>query len=240
MKRIASMHTHAPAVDASKRSMASVKTTATSAREYLPKETSLHALREAAQHCHGCELYLHAMQTVFGEGRRGAELIFVGEQPGDQEDVAGKPFVGPAGRLLDVCMEQAGIDRKAAYVTNAVKHFKWEPRGKRRIHKKPSLREIAACRPWLDAEVTAIEPKLIVCLGATAAQSLLGSAFRVTQERGRIKSVKGYPPILATVHPSSILRAPDEAARQRETELFIADLKIVAAFLRSERESGSS
>ncbi|MBB6143934.1 DNA polymerase [Silvibacterium bohemicum] len=213
---------------ASKRDMCPAKPPARSARQYLPEKITLHALQETAKGCRGCDLYRDATQTVFGEGQRGAEIIFIGEQPGDQEDIAGKPFVGPAGRLLDTCMEAAGIDRKAAYVTNAVKHFKWEPRGKRRIHKKPSMREIAACRPWLDAEVEAVSPKLIVCLGATAAQALLGSSFRVTQERGTIKKVEGYPPILATVHPSSILRAPDDETRKKETELFIADLKIVA------------
>jgi len=154
--------------------------------------------------------------------------MFVGEQPGDQEDMAGQPFVGPAGRLLDACMVEAGIDRKAAYVTNAVKHFKWEPRGKRRIHKKPSMREIAACRPWLTAEIEAVKPRLIVCLGSTAAQSLLGPSFRVTKNRGRIMDVAGYPPIVATVHPSSILRAQTDDDRERERQLFIADLVAAA------------
>jgi uracil-DNA glycosylase family protein len=220
-----------PGAAASKSNMPASKPPARSASEFLPAESGLHALREAAKDCRGCDLYLKATQTVFGEGRKGATILLVGEQPGDQEDLAGKPFVGPAGRLLDTCLEAAGIERKDAYVTNAVKHFKWEPRGKRRIHKKPSAREMAACRPWLNAEVEAVSPKLIVCLGATAAQSLLGNAFRVTQERGRIKNQPGYPPILATVHPSSILRAPDEDARERETRLFIADLKTAARHL---------
>ena len=157
--------------------------------------------------------------------------MFVGEQPGDREDLAGHPFVGPAGLLLDKAMEQAGIDRRTTYVTNAVKHFKWEPRGKRRIHKKPNQLEIAACRPWLDAEIAVVRPTVIVCLGATAAQALLGRNFRVTQHRGEILSSPLAPYITATVHPSAILRAPDDESRHRDTELFIADLKKVAALL---------
>jgi uracil-DNA glycosylase family protein len=199
-----------------------------SALDYVPKVHDLDSLREAAKECHGCDLYLRATQTVFGEGPRRAAVLFVGEQPGDREDEMGRPFVGPAGRLLDLCMEEAGIDRDEAYVTNAVKHFKWEPRGKLRLHKKPSAHEVAACRPWLDVEIEAVSPKLIVCLGATAAQSLLGSSFRVTQQRGRLIHVSGYPPILATVHPSSILRARDEESRKRERELFVSDLKNAA------------
>lgn len=199
-----------------------------SALNYLPERPDLKALREAAKNCHGCDLYLNATQTVFGEGPKGAAVFFIGEQPGDKEDQTGKPFVGPAGHLLDACMEEAGIDRKTAYVTNAVKHFKWEPRGKLRIHKKPRLHEVIACRPWLDAEIEAVAPKLIVCLGATAAQALLGSAFRVTAQRGEIINKQDYPPIVATVHPSSILRAPDERTRQHERQLFIADLKKAA------------
>ncbi|HTD54857.1 MAG TPA: UdgX family uracil-DNA binding protein, partial [Silvibacterium sp.] len=192
----------------------------TSALDFLPQRHDLRSLEEAAKDCQGCDLYRNATQVVFGEGRSSSSILFVGEQPGDQEDLAGHPFVGPAGRLLDACMEEAGIDRKTAYVTNAVKHFKWEPRGKRRIHKKPSMREVAACRPWLAAEIDAVKPRLIVCLGATAAQSLLGSAFRVTKDRGRIIEIAGYPPILATVHPSSILRAQTDEDRERERRLF--------------------
>ena len=202
-----------------------------SALDFLPPRHDLTSLQIAAKDCRGCDLYLNATQTVFGEGRPSSIIMFVGEQPGDQEDLAGHPFVGPAGRLLDACMEEAGIDRKAAYVTNAVKHFKWEPRGKRRIHKKPSMREMAACRPWLTAEIQAVKPKLIVCLGATAAQSLLGPAFRVTKDRGRVMEVAGYPPLLATVHPSSILRAQTDEDRERERRLFIADLMEAAKIL---------
>ena len=202
-----------------------------SALDFLPeRRDDLDSLREAAQHCQGCDLYLKATQTVFGEGRRSSKILFVGEQPGDQEDLKGRPFVGPAGQLLDSCMEEAGIDREVAYVTNAVKHFKWEPRGKRRIHKKPTMREVGACRPWLDAEIGAIKPRLIVCLGATAAQSILGSDFRVTEKRGKILEVAGYPPIVATVHPSSILRAQTDEDRQKEKQNFINDLKVAAKF----------
>lgn len=203
----------------------------TSAADFLPIQHDLESLRNAASRCRGCELYKNATQTVFGEGRKSSSILFVGEQPGDQEDLSGKPFVGPAGKLLDACMEEAGIDRKAAYVTNAVKHFKWEPRGKRRIHKKPTMREMNACRPWLDAEVGEIRPRLIVCLGATAAQSLLGAEFRVTQNRGKVIERAGYPPLIATVHPSSILRAQTDEDRERERALFVADLAIVAKFI---------
>ena len=200
----------------------------TSAADFLPAKHDLASLQAASRRCQGCELYRNATQTVFGEGRTSSTILFVGEQPGDQEDLAGRPFVGPAGRLLDACMEEAGIDRNAAYVTNAVKHFKWEPRGKRRIHKKPTMREAAACRPWLDAEIEAVGPGLIVCLGATAAQSLLGSSFRVTQDRGKTMTVAGYPPIIATIHPSVILRAQTDDDRERERRLFVADLVAAA------------
>ena len=202
-----------------------------SAVDFLPARHDLRSLLAASKECRGCDLYRNATQTVFGEGRASATILFVGEQPGDQEDLAGRPFVGPAGRLLDACMEEAGIDRSTAYVTNAVKHFKGEPRGKRRIHKKPTMREVAACRPWLNAEIEAVGPRLIVCLGATAAQSLLGSSFRVTQDRGKTIEVKGYPPIMATVHPSSILRAQTEEDRESERRLFVADLVTAAKFL---------
>lgn len=206
-----------------------------SAAAYLPQTAArrrdLNALRKAAAHCEGCLLYKNATQTVLGEGRSTARMILVGEQPGDREDIEGKPFVGPAGRLLDHCLEEAGIDRDQVYVTNAVKHFKWEPRGKRPIHKKPSMREINACRPWFDAEVDAVEAELIVCLGATAAQALLGSAFRVTQQRGQIVTPPHLPAVLATVHPSSILRAPDDESRHRARAEFVSDLQQAAAYL---------
>lgn len=200
----------------------------TSAAEFLPQKKTLPSLREAAQHCRGCDLWKHATQAVFGEGRAGAEVMLVGEQPGDQEDLQGRPFVGPAGKVLDKALEAAGIDRDDVYVTNAVKHFKFEPRGKRRIHKKPNGMQIAACRPWFDEEVRAVKPSVIVCLGATAAQALLGPKFRVTQDRGKIIST-GAIPIIATVHPSSILRAPDEETRHAEMARFIEDLRVVAA-----------
>src|ERR1700691_4903799 len=179
----------------------------------IPRSGSLQALRNASRNCKACDLWRNATQTVFGEGPRGAKIMMIGEQPGNQEDLEGKPFVGPAGKLLDEALLAAGVDRAQIYLTNAVKHFKWEPRGKRRIHKKPSAREIAACRPWFDAEVEAVEPALIVCLGATAAQALLGRSFRVTQNRGKALAVPDMPPVLATVHPSSILRAPDDESR---------------------------
>jgi uracil-DNA glycosylase family protein len=197
----------------------------------IPPHPTLENLRAAARDCRACDLWRRGTQTVFGEGSARARVMFVGEQPGDREDLAGRPFVGPAGLLLDKAMEQAGIDRRTAYVTNAVKHFKWEPRGKRRIHKKPNQLEIAACRPWLDAEIAVVRPTVIVCLGATAAQALLGRNFRVTQHRGEMLSSPLAPYITATVHPSAILRAPDDESRRRDTELFIADLKKVAALL---------
>lgn len=209
-----------------------------SAAPFLPRHRDLDSLRTAARKCRGCPLYEDATQTVFGEGNASARLILIGEQPGDREDREGKPFVGPAGLLLDRCLDEAGIDRGEVYVTNAVKHFKWEPRGKRRIHKKPSAREIAACRPWFDAELEEIQPEMVVCLGATAAQALLGKDFRVTQDRGRVLHQKGLPPLLATVHPSSILRAPDPAARRQARADFVRDLRHAAAFLqRSHRRA---
>ena len=196
------------------------------ARPARPPDTaSLTALREAARHCTACHLYKRATQTVFGEGPKGAVMMLIGEQPGDYEDVAGKPFVGPAGKIMDQALEEAGIDRKQVYVTNAVKHFKWEPRGKRRIHQKPNSREIAACRPWLEAELQIVKPKLVVAMGATAAQTIFGPSFRVTRERGKVLSSKLAPRVLATVHPSSLLRQPDEASRQREYKHFVSDLR---------------
>src|SRR4051812_34977623 len=205
------------------------KTLDRSAADFLPEKRTLPVLAEAAHGCEGCDLFRNATQTVFGEGRPGAEIMMVGEQPGDREDLQGRPFVGPAGHLLDDALEQAGIDRDAVYVTNAVKHFKWTPRGKRRIHKRPSAEEIAACRPWLEAELEVVRPEVLACLGATAAQALLGRQFRVTQHRGEFVESPLAPLVTATVHPSSILRAPDEAAREREMEAFVADLRTIAA-----------
>jgi uracil-DNA glycosylase family protein len=204
------------------------KTPDRSAAEYLPEERTLPALAEAAAGCKGCDLWRDATQTVFGEGKPRAEIMMVGEQPGDREDLEGRPFVGPAGRLLDDALESADIDREAVYLTNAVKHFKWTPRGKRRIHKKPGAEEITACRPWLDAEIDVVKPEVLVCLGAVAAQALLGRQFRVTQHRGEFVDSSLAPLVTATVHPSSILRAPDDAARRREMDAFVADLQKIA------------
>ena len=198
----------------------------------LPETKSLAAWRDAAAHCRACDLWKKATQTVFGEGKRSSKVMFVGEQPGDKEDIAGRPFVGPAGRILDDALEAAGIDRDAVYVTNAVKHFKWRAVGKRRLHEKPNRSEIAACRLWLDAEIALLKPKVIVCLGATAAQALLSPAFRVTKERGKLIPSTLAPHVLATVHPSSILRAPDDASREREMRLFVEDLRAVAKVIR--------
>jgi uracil-DNA glycosylase len=199
-----------------------------SAADFLPERLSLPQLRTAVQKCRGCDLYCHATQAVFGEGPRSSTIMFIGEQPGDKEDLAGKPFVGPSGQLLDRAMESASIDRSQAYITNAVKHFKFEPRGKRRIHSKPSAHQIAACRPWLEAEFKVVQPKLIVCLGATAAQSLLGPSFRITRERGKAIDHPHWGRVIATVHPSAVLRAPDEAARQQAEQDFAHDLKLAA------------
>jgi uracil-DNA glycosylase family protein len=196
------------------------------ARPARPPDTaSLTTVREASRGCTACPLYKQATQTVFGEGPKGATMMLVGEQPGDYEDVAGKPFVGPAGKIMDRALEEAGIDRSQVYVTNAVKHFKWEARGKRHIHQKPNSREIAACRPWLEAELRIVKPKLVVAMGATAAQTIFGPSFRVTRERGRVLSSKLAPRVLATVHPSSLLRQPDEASREREYKHFVTDLR---------------
>src|SRR5213594_559137 len=196
------------------------------ARPATPPDTSsLTEVRDASRQCTACHLYKRATQTVFGEGPKGSPIMLVGEQPGDYEDVAGKPFVGPAGKIMDRALEEAGIDRSKVFVTNAVKHFKWEPRGKRRIHQKPNSREIAACRPWLEAELRLVKPKLLVCLGATAAQTVFGPSFRVTRERGKVCSSKLAPRTLATVHPSSLLRQPDEASREREYKRFVSDLR---------------
>ena len=196
------------------------------AADYVPELLTLESLREAAKVCHGCDLWRNATQTVFGEGSEDAELMFVGEQPGDQEDKLGRPFVGPAGRIFDQALEQVGIDRSRVYVTNAVKHFKWQPRGKRRIHQKPNAAELAACRPWLDAELAVVQPRVLVCLGATAAQALLGRTFRVTKQRGTPVDSPLAEVVIATIHPSAILRAED---RDAEYAAFVADLERVVA-----------
>jgi uracil-DNA glycosylase len=196
----------------------------------IPDRPTLKNLKESAAGCRACDLWKTGTQTVFGEGLTKAEIVLVGEQPGDQEDLAGKPFVGPAGRLLDKALEEAGIDRKLAYVTNVVKHFKWQPRGKRRIHQKPNAAEVAACRPWLDAELSLLKPKVLVCLGATAAQALLGRQFRVSQSRGVPVESDLAPVVMATVHPSAILRSDD---REAEMALFVEDLRRVAEVLRA-------
>jgi probable DNA metabolism protein len=204
------------------------KPAARSAAAFVPSKLELPVLRAAAAKCQGCDLYCHATQTVFGEGPDTASVMFVGEQPGDREDVAGQPFVGPAGQMFDRGLHDAGIDRGEAYVTNAVKHFKFERQGSRRIHAKPGAREMAACRPWLEAEIATVRPKLIVCLGATAAQTLMGPAFRITRDRGQIFTETPWAPaLIATNHPSAILRTPDAAAREAAYQHFVADLKIV-------------
>ncbi len=196
----------------------------------VPERPSLPKLREAATSCTACPLHETGTQTVFGEGTSKADVVFVGEQPGDQEDLQGKPFVGPAGKLLDKALEDAGIDRSQVYVTNVVKHFKWQARGKRRIHQKPNWSEIAACRPWLEAELDVIEPRVLVCLGATAAQALLGRDFRVSRQRGELVDSDLAENVIATVHPSSILRADDETREQEYREL-VRDLEKVAQLI---------
>jgi uracil-DNA glycosylase len=201
------------------------------ARDLIPEQADLDALRKAAAGCTACDLYRDATQTVFGEGSPDAEVMLVGEQPGDGEDKAGRPFVGPAGRLLNRALEEAGIDRELAYVTNVVKHFKFERRGKVRLHKKPNAEEIRACLPWLEAELAVVRPRVLVALGATAAQALLGSSFRVSRQRGEFVDSDLAPRVLATVHPSSILRAPDDEARALAYKGFVADLTVVAAEL---------
>jgi DNA polymerase len=197
----------------------------------VPEKASLSELRAAAAHCTACPLYRNATQTVFGEGAAHAPLMLVGETPGDREDLAGRPFVGPAGALLDRCLEEAGIERKDAYVSNVVKHFKWTPRGKRRLHAKPNAGEIRACRPWLEAELRTVKPKVLVCLGATAAQALLGAQFRVSRSRGVEIASDWAPHVVATVHPSALLRA-DDATREAEIQRFTADLRVAAALLK--------
>ena len=204
------------------------------AAEWIPPRPTLPKARVASRRCRACHLWRLGTQTVFGEGPPGADVMFVGEQPGDREDVEGRPFVGPAGKLLDAALDAAGIDRERVYVTNAVKHFKWErgAKGARRIHKTPNSAEIGACRPWLDTEIALVRPRVIVCLGATAAQALLGKAFRVTKERGKVKRTGEGLVVIATVHPSSVLRAPDAESRRQAERDFVADVKRVAAALR--------
>jgi uracil-DNA glycosylase len=204
-----------------------------SAFEFIPERPTIPKLREAAQGCTACDLYKHATQAVLGVGPREASALFIGEQPGDQEDLAGQPFVGPAGRVLDEALAAAGIPREEVFVTNAVKHFKWEPRGKKRIHAKPSGGEVKACRPWLETELAIVKPRVIVCLGATAAQSLMGPKFKITAERGKFFATPWAPWLTATYHPSALLRMPDEEARQAARALFVADLLGVAAKLRA-------
>jgi DNA polymerase len=201
--------------------------------ELIPERPTLARVKAAAEGCRACDLWKHATQTVFGEGARRARLMLIGEQPGDREDRDGHPFVGPAGQLLDRALDEAGIPKSVIYVTNAVKHFKWEPRGKRRIHKRPNTMEIAACRPWLDTEIRLVKPEVIVCLGATAARALLGSTFKVTAHRGEVIPSGLAPVVMATVHPSSLLRAPDTETRRVETGRFISDLRAAAARLHS-------
>jgi len=204
-----------------------------SAAAYVPDSPTLDRLRDASAGCRGCHLWERATQTVFGEGGKNATLMLVGEQPGDQEDLAGKPFVGPAGKLLDRALDDAAIDREAAYVTNVVKHFKWEPRGKRRIHAKPTWSEMVACRPWLDAEIALVEPRVLVCLGATAAQAVIGRDFRVSRQRGELVDSPLAPYVTATIHPSAILRQRDEESRRAEFDAFVDDLRKVAGLLGS-------
>jgi uracil-DNA glycosylase len=209
--------------------MAPAKAVLETAAALVPPRPTLASLREAAAACQACDLWKRGTQTVFGEGARRAAAMFIGEQPGNEEDLAGRPFVGPAGRLLDRALEEAGVERSRTYVTNVVKHFKWEPRGKRRIHAKPDALEILACRPWLEAELAVVRPQVVVCLGATAAQALLGKKFKVTQERGKLVASPLAPRVIATVHPSSILRAPDDETRRLEMRRFVDDLRKVAA-----------
>ena len=210
------------------------------AAPFVPKSRTLAVLREAVQECHGCDLYRTATQAVFGELEIGTRstmpnvaIMMIGEQPGDQEDKQGRPFVGPAGKLLDQCLKEADIDRRKVYVTNTVKHFKSEPRGKLRIHKKPGIKEIDACRPWLEAELETVRPKLIICLGSVASQSLLGSRFKITELHGQIQQAAGFPPIIATLHPSAILRARTDEDRHRQMKILVSDLRQVAAQLGS-------
>ena len=203
----------------------------TTAAPLIPPRPTLPKLRDASAECKACDLWKTGTQTVFGEGKASSLIMFIGEQPGDKEDLAGRPFVGPAGALLDKSLEEADIDRKTVYVTNVVKHFKWEPRGKRRIHKKPNAVEITACRPWLESEIRVIKPRAIICLGSTAAQAILGPKFKVSIQRGQFVDSPLAEFVTATVHPSSILRAPSDEARRAERERFVEDLKKIRAAL---------
>jgi uracil-DNA glycosylase family protein len=205
--------------------------TTSAAAELIPARPAIPSLQSAAQGCRACELWQKGTQTVFGEGRSAADVMLVGEQPGDKEDIAGRPFVGPAGHLLDTALEEAGIDRRRAYVTNVVKHFNWVPKGKRRIHRKPNMSHISACRPWLDAEIDAVKPRALVCLGATAAQAIIGRHFKVSQQRGELVECDLAPIVTATVHPSSLLRVPPDVDRDAEIERFVSDLRRVAGYL---------
>jgi DNA polymerase len=204
------------------------KTPLAPTESFLPQRLSIGSLRNAAAACRGCPLFLQATQTVFGEGATRSRIVLVGEQPGDQEDRAGHPFIGPAGKLLDRALAEAGLERKSVYVTNAVKHFNFEPRGKFRLHKRPPAMAIKACRPWLDAELEVLEPQVVVLLGATAAQAILGAQFRVTRDRGKLLEHSIAPRVIATLHPSAILRAPDPAAREASYQLLVADLRLAA------------
>ena len=204
-----------------------------SAAPFVPKTTSLKVLRQAVQECRGCDLYKHATQAVFGAGPRAARVMFVGEQPGDREDQQGEPFVGPAGALLDKALADAGISRDKVYLTNAVKHFSWEPRGKRRIHKKPRVSEIKACFPWFEAERRVVKPAVVVCLGAVAAQSVLGTRFKLMQNRGQVLTSDAAERVVATIHPSALLRAPDSEGRRAAYAMLVADLKVVAKLVAS-------
>jgi uracil-DNA glycosylase family protein len=197
------------------------------AHELIPERLTIPALAEAAADCQACDLYKDTTQTVFGSGPEDASVVMVGEVPGDREDIEGRPFVGPAGRLLDRALVKAGVDRDEVYITNAVKHFRFERRGKLRLHKKPSAEQIHACRPWLDAELATLKPEVLVCLGATAAQALLGSSFRITKQRGQWIPSELAPHVMATAHPSSILRAPDDDAREAGFEALVADLSLL-------------
>lgn len=220
-------------------------TTGSPIEAMLPVQPTVASLGEAAQGCTACNLYRNATQAVFGEGSAEALVMMVGEQPGDQEDLQGRPFVGPAGQLLDAVMKEAGLLRSEVYITNAVKHFKWEPRGQRRLHQKPAYGEIKACRPWLDAEMRLVKPRVVVCLGASAAQSFMGSSFRITQHRGKFIEMEGIPHWMATLHPSGVLRMPDEEARRRARADLTADLAQVRELLdqegaREQRAAGST
>ena len=216
------------------------KQKAQTAAPQIPANPTISSLREAAAGCKACDLWMRGTQTVFGEGGAHVRVMLVGEQPGDQEDIQGRPFVGPAGKLLDKVLDQVGIDRNETYVTNAVKHFKWEPRGKRRIHKKPNAIEITACKPWIEAEIEVLKPEVIVCMGATAAQALLGRDFRVSLQRGEWVKSPLAPYVIATVHPSSLLRAPDEDTRRMELQRFIDDFEVVARVIHKLPRKGAA